>query len=117
MPLGSLLLLLEDSGCSQPATLLQYWLAEGVASGHRGLWVAPAAHGDLRLPRLSADQKASKVTTQSMDCSHGCKESMYLPCSHAGCQARRQGCIQPAHSLAVPAVPGASRRLRRCTGL
>ena len=85
MPLGSLLLLLEDSGCTQPATLLQYWLAEGVASGHQGLWVAPV-QADLRLPRLSADQKAAKVTLLfSMGCRRGRNITLYQPCCRAGC--------------------------------
>ena len=62
LPLGSLLLLLEAEGCSQPLTLLQYFLAEGVASGQDALWLGPDAPGELGLPRLAADQRAPKAS-------------------------------------------------------
>jgi len=41
LPLGSLLLLLEDPASQQHLTFIKYFLAEGLACGHTSSWLAP----------------------------------------------------------------------------
>lgn len=41
LPLGSLLLLLEDSHSQQHLAFIKHYLAEGVACGHSAAWLAP----------------------------------------------------------------------------
>lgn len=51
LPLGSLLLLLEDSWSGHHATLLRYFLAEGAACGQVG---GRVLHGAAALLRIAA---------------------------------------------------------------
>lgn len=58
LPLGCLLLVLEDSPPEAALALLRYFLAEGVAAGHACRWAAPSTLPDdqLWLPQPSVQQ-------------------------------------------------------------
>ena len=62
LPLGCLLLLLEFEGTGLHQPFLQYFLAQGVASGQDTLWLQPGLPGlCTTLSKLATDQSTSKV--------------------------------------------------------
>ncbi len=65
LPLGAVLLLLEDAYCPHGSTLLRYFAAEGVACGHRVHWTGAARPEATSLPSLAKSQSASQVSRLS----------------------------------------------------
>lgn len=61
LPLGALLLVLEDAYSPHGSTLLQYFIAEGIACGHKVHWAAASTPEAKSLPSLAKIQAASQV--------------------------------------------------------
>ncbi len=68
LPLGGLLLLLEDPALQQHLTFVKCFLAEGLACGHLGCWLAPRPQpggAAAFLPPVAAAKPDSTTTTNS----------------------------------------------------
>jgi elongator complex protein 4 len=63
LPLGAVLLLLEDAYCPHGSTLLKYFAAEGVACGHRVHWGGATRPDASSLPSLAKSHFASQVSS------------------------------------------------------
>ncbi|KAK9909878.1 hypothetical protein WJX75_008871 [Coccomyxa subellipsoidea] len=61
LPLGAVLLLLEDAYCPHGSTLLKYFAAEGVACGHRVHWGGATRPDASSLPSLAKSHFASQA--------------------------------------------------------
>ena len=61
LPLGCVLLVLEDAWTPHGTTLLKYFAAEGAAWGHRLLWARGRAGASVKLPKLVVGKGAGEV--------------------------------------------------------
>ena len=61
LPLGCLLLVLEDAWTPHGTTLLKCFAAEGAAWGHRLLWARGGVGADVKLPKLVVGRSAEEV--------------------------------------------------------
>lgn len=69
LPLGTILVLLEDAYSPHGSTLLRYFAAEGVVCGHRVHWVGATMPEPKSLPSLAKSRSPSQVrTAQTMSC-------------------------------------------------
>jgi elongator complex protein 4 len=66
LPLGTILLLLEDAYCPHGSTLLKYFAAEGVACGQRVLWASSSTPEAKSLPMLAKGSSAKQVSNVSL---------------------------------------------------
>ena len=61
LPLGCLLLVLEDAWTPHGTTLMKCFAAEGAAWGHRLLWACGGAGAGVKLPKLVVGKSAEEV--------------------------------------------------------
>ncbi len=63
LPLGAVLVLLEDTYSPHGSTLLRYFAAEGVVCGHRVHWAGATMPEPRSLPSLAKSRSHSQVCT------------------------------------------------------
>lgn len=61
LPLGAVMLILEDAYCPHGSTLLRYFAAEGLACGQRVLWAAASKPEPHSLPMLAKSSSSKQV--------------------------------------------------------
>jgi len=119
LPLGAILLVLEDAYSPHGSTLLRYFTAEGIACGHNVHWAAAFTPDAKSLPSLAKSQTASQVIQSPSNliviriiigahlvfADSGCTMGACLgpTTSHAGRRqgSRKAGGPKAAHRLAV----------------
>ncbi len=114
LPLGTILVLLDDSYSLHGSTLLRYFAAEGVVCGHRVLWAGATMPEPKSLPSLAKSRSHSQVRTaqtmKSLSLQATCREntiessnvSVMLAAGRPG--ARQSGGPEIANSMAIPAL-------------